>query len=114
MGPKQDRDMPMETGKSETRKNRILSVSLAAAGLLASATSALGSVTFSPAQTARTTVETSVSAEHRTLPGPLVLKSASGMQQLAMQHDSHASHSSHHSHHSHSSHHSHHSHTSGV
>jgi hypothetical protein len=104
----------METGKSEKRKNRVLSVSLAAAGLLASATSALGSVTFTPAQKARTTVETSVTAEHRTLPGPLVLKPANGMQQLALQHDSHASHSSHHSHHSHGSHHSHHSHTSGV
>jgi hypothetical protein len=104
----------METGKGEKKKNRILSVSLAAAGLLASATSALGSVPFSPTEKARTTVEDSAIAAHRTLPGSLILKSASGLQQVALQHDSHASHSSHHSHHSHSSHHSHHSHTSGA
>jgi hypothetical protein len=91
----------------EKKGKRILSVSLAAAGLLASATSALGSVTFSPAEKARTAVEDSVTAVHRTLPGPLVLKAANNLQQLALQHDSHASHSSHSSHSSHASHSSH-------
>jgi len=94
----------------EKKGKRILSVSLAAAGLLASATSALGSLKFSPSQKAKTTVEDSVTVR-RTLPGPLVLKPANGVQQVAQQHSSHASHSSHHSHHSH---HSHTSHTSGV
>jgi His-Xaa-Ser system protein HxsD len=98
----------------EKKGKRILSVSLAAAGLLASATSALGSVTFSPIEKPKTTVEDSVTAAHRTLPSLLVLKSANGTQQVAQQHDSHASHSSHHSHHSHHSHTSHSSHTSGA
>ena len=101
----------METGRTEKRTKRILSLSLAAAGLLASATSALGSVTFSPPEKAKTRVEDSFTAAHRTLPGPLVLKSATELTQLAQ---NHASHSSHHSHHSHTSHHSHHSHSSGV
>ena len=95
----------------EKKGKRILSVSLAAAGLLASATAALGSATFPPPEKAKTAVEESVTTVHRTLPSQLVLQSSNNLTQLAQ---NHASHSSHHSHHSHSSHHSHHSHTSGV
>jgi hypothetical protein len=85
-------------------KNRILSVSLAAASLLVSATSAFGSV--APASIAPThpvAVFSSPSAAS-TLPALLVLKHADSNQQLVAQHDSHSSHSSHDSHSSHSSH----------
>lgn len=85
---------------------RILSISLAAASLLASASSAFAKVSPAPAQ-AKVAIETSVAGTQRAVPSPLVLKPASSLQQLAMQHGSHASHTSHHSHHSH------HSHTSG-
>jgi hypothetical protein len=88
----------------EKKGKRILSVSLAAAGLLASATSALRSATFLPHEKAKIAVEESVTAVHRTLPSPLVLQSANALHQQLMQHDSHASHASHDSHASHSSH----------
>jgi hypothetical protein len=88
-------------------KNRILSVSLAAASLLVSATSAFGSV--APASIAQTqpVAEFSSSSVPSTLPAPLVLKHTDSNQQLVAQHDSHSSHSSHDSHSSHSSHSSH-------
>jgi hypothetical protein len=88
-------------------KNRILSVSLAAASLLVGATSAFGS--FAPASIAPTqhAAEFSSSSVASTLPAPLVLKHADSNQQLVAQHDSHSSHSSHDSHSSHSSHSSH-------
>ena len=88
----------------EKKSKRILSVSLATAGLLASATSALGSAPSPPIAKARTTIGQSVTAAHRTLPSPLVLKPANGVQQVAQDHSSHVSHSSHASHSSHSSH----------
>jgi hypothetical protein len=100
----------MQLGSDEkptTKKRRILSLSLAAASLVAAATSAPGSVIFNPIEKARTAVEISGANTQRNLPGPLVLKSANSMHQLAMQHDSHSSHSSHSSHASHSSHSSH-------
>jgi hypothetical protein len=86
---------------------RILSVSLAAASLLISAASVLGSV--APASLAKTkpVAEVSESSAATTLPAPLVLKHANSNQQLVAQHDSHASHSSHGSHGSHGSHSSH-------
>src|ERR1035438_2413146 len=59
----------------EKKGKRILSVSLAAAGLLASATSALGSVPVSPAVKATTSVENFVTTVHRALPSLLVLPS---------------------------------------
>jgi hypothetical protein len=85
-------------------KNRILSVSLAAASLLVSATSALGLV--APASVAKTqpVAEFSAFSSAPTLPAPLVLQHADSNQQLVAQHDSHSSHSSHDSHSSHSSH----------
>ena len=52
----------------EKKGKRILSVSLAAAGLLANATSALGSVTPSATAKAKTTVEDCVTVAHRALP----------------------------------------------
>ena len=86
---------------------RILSVSLAAASIFASATSSLGSV--APASVAKTKppAEFSVTSTARTIPAPLVLKHADSSQQLVAQHASHSSHSSHASHSSHSSHSSH-------
>jgi hypothetical protein len=85
-----------------------LSVSLAAAGLLASATSALGSIVSTPIEKAKTVVEVTAPNTARTLPGPLVLKPAGSGQQLAFDHESHVSHGSH------GSHGSHHSHSSGL
>jgi hypothetical protein len=89
------------TGK---KAKRILSVSLAAAGLLASATSALGSIVSTPIEKAKTAVELSVQQTGTNIPAPLVLKPANSNQQLAFDHESHASHSSHASHASHASH----------
>jgi hypothetical protein len=88
-------------------KNRILSVSLAAASLLVSATSALGSVVPASIAPTQPVAEFSSSSVASTLPAPLVLKHADSNQQLVAQHDSHSSHSSHDSHSSHSSHSSH-------
>lgn len=100
--------------KPKTHKRRILSLSLAAASLVAAATSVPGSVVANPLAKARTATEISGATIQRNLPGPLVLKSGDPMHQLAMQHDSHASHSSHGSHASHASHASHSSHSSGL
>ena len=76
----------------------ILSVSLAAAGLLVSATSALGSVAPASIATAKPVAEFSTSRAAEALPAPLVLRHANLNQQLVAQHDSHASHASHSSH----------------
>lgn len=99
-----DKRVPLVGDKTQKKGKRILSVALAAAGLLASASSALGSVVSAPIEKAKTIVEMSAGNSQRTLPGPLVLKTANSMQQLAMQHESHVSHSSHESHSSHVSH----------
>jgi len=98
-----EENRPIATTTTEKKIRRILTVSLAAASLLASATSALGSIVSSPAEKAKTAVEMTAPNTARTLPGPLVLKPAVSGQQLAFEHGSHVSHVSHHSHHSHSS-----------
>jgi hypothetical protein len=97
--------VPDQTGKN---RKRILSVALAA-GLLTAPGSSLGAVS-TPIESSKMDVQTS----QRSLPGPLVLKPASSLEQWPMQHDSHSSHGSHYSHTSHiSGHNSHASHTSG-
>ena len=73
----------MDTEKIEKKTRRILSVSLAAAGLLANTTSALSSVTVPPTEKANTSVETSINARSRTLPGLLVLQTANGQHQTS-------------------------------
>src|ERR1035441_5314253 len=92
---------PQATGKTA---KRILSLSLATASLLVSASSAFGSIT--PVSVLQTKPVSGVSASNtaRTLPAPLLLKHASSDQQLVAQHSSHASHASHASHSSHASH----------
>jgi hypothetical protein len=106
-----EENRPIATTKTEKKTKRILTVSLAAASLLASATSALGSIVSRPVENAKTAVEVTAANTNKTLPGPLVLKPAGSGQLLAFDHQSHVSHGSHHSHHSH---HSHTSHTSGL
>ena len=86
------------------KARRILSVSLAAAGLLAGATSALGSIVSTSIEKAKTAVELSAQQTGTNIPAPLVLNLANSNQQLAFDHESHASHSSHASHASHASH----------
>ncbi len=88
---------------SPKKGKRILSVSLAAASLLAGASPALGSVASVPSNF----VQASVQQDAKSLPDLLVLKSAN-QTQMTFQHESHSSHASH------SSHHSHHSHVSGY
>jgi hypothetical protein len=99
-----DKNGPSASDNTGKKAKRILSVSLAAAGLLASATSALGSIVSTPIEKAKTTVEVSAQQTGRNIPAPLVLKLANSNQQLAFDHESHASHSSHASHASHASH----------
>jgi hypothetical protein len=91
---------PRTTGKTA---KRILSVSLAAASLLVSATSALGSVAPATVANTQPVAEFSAPSTAGTLPAPLVLRHAISNQQLVAQHDSHSSHESHSSHSSHSS-----------
>jgi hypothetical protein len=95
-----------KTSRTLKTTKRILSVSLAAASLLASATAALGSALPTPVGTAKPVTQIS-STTTRTVPPQLVLKHADQNQQLVAQHGSHSSHSSHGSHGSHGSHASH-------
>ena len=96
------------TTKKSTK--RILSLSLATAGLFAGAVSALGSAP-TPVAVQPTTVTLATSG--RIAPPQLVLAHAANSSSvLIAQHSSHSSHSSHGSHSSHSSHDSHSSHAS--